>query len=535
MGILSLLIFLPLVAALLIMLLPMTMRQSYKYIALGFTLVQLLLSGWLYCNFDSTVGGINTIEGFQYVEQLPWIRMNLGSVGQLEIDYFLGIDGISLPLLLLSSFVMLMAIGASWNIDKSLKGYFGLMMLLNMAVMGIFCALDFFLFYIFYEVMLLPLYFLIGIWGGANREYAAIKFFIYTLFGSVFMLLVIVGLYFSVINPETGAHTFNMLHMMNPNNYVDGSFFAWVNNYNEIFGIPARIIGFAVLFIAFAIKVPIVPLHTWLPDAHVEAPTPISIILAGILLKIGGYGIIRVCVSIFPDVLAYSNYWIGLIGVISILYGAFNALAQRDLKRMIAYSSVSHMGFVLLGIASLTVEGISGGLFQMISHGFLSAALFFLVGVLYERVHDRNIYNFRGLATLMPKYTGFVAIAFFASLGLPGFSAFIGEAFVIIGTFNSASVGTGLPRWMAIAGSVGILLSAAYFLWTLQRMFFGKTRLKGGEEWATTLETDVNWRERIILFPTLALALLLGIMPSLFFDKLNNSVLNLVDMVSQYL
>lgn len=535
MGILSLLIFLPLVATILILALPTKLAQSYKYIALAFTVFQLLLSAWLYSNFDTAATGINSVDGFQYVEQLPWIRLDLGSLGQLEIDYFLGVDGISLPLLVLSAFVMLMGIGASWNIEKSPKGYFALLMVLNMAVFGIFCALDFFLFYVFYEVMLLPLYFLIGIWGGANREYAAIKFFIYTLFGSVFMLLVIVGLYFSVINPTTGAHTFNMLYMMNPNNYVDGSFFSWFNNYHEVFGIPARLIGFIILFIAFAIKVPIVPLHTWLPDAHVEAPTPVSIILAGILLKIGGYGIVRVCVSIFPDIVAYSNWWLGLIGVISILYGAFNALAQRDLKRMIAYSSVSHMGFVLLGIASLTVEGISGAMFQMISHGFLSAALFFLVGVLYDRVHDRNIYNFRGLATLMPKYTAFVAIAFFASLGLPGFSAFIGEAFVIIGTFNSESVGTGLPRWMAIAGSIGILLSAAYFLWTLQRMFFGQIRLKGGEEWATVLEGDVNTRERIILLPTLALALILGIMPSLFFDQLNSSVINLVSMVSQYL
>jgi len=530
MGLLSIFIFLPLLAALLILAMPASARGAYKHIALVFTVLQFLLAGWLYARFDPALPGIDSVDGFQFVEQLPWIRLKLGGIGRLEIDYFVGLDGISLPLVLLSAFVMLMGIGASWNMSKSPKGYFVLLMLLNTAVMGIFCALDFFLFYVFYEVMLLPLYFLIGIWGGERREYAAIKFFIYTLFGSVFMLLVIVGLYFSVTNPATGAHTFNMLHMMAPQNYADGSFFAYVANAHGVLGVPARLLGFVVLFVAFAIKVPIVPLHTWLPDAHVEAPTPVSIILAGILLKVGGYGIIRICYGIFPDAAAQTNWWLALVGVVSIVYGALNALAQKDLKRMIAYSSVSHMGFVLLGIATLTAEGVSGAVFQMVSHGFLSAALFFLTGVLYDRTHDRRIANFRGLATIMPKYTACVAIAFFASLGLPGFSAFIGEAFVIIGAFNAESLATGVPRWMAIAGSVGILLSAAYFLWTLQRMFFGETRLKGGDAWRDAL-SDLNLRERIVLYPALGLALLLGIMPAFVLANLNSAVLHLLAII----
>ena len=378
--------------------------------------------------------------------------------------------------------------------------------------------------------MLLPLYFLIGIWGGIRREYAAIKFFLYTLFGSVFMLLVIIGLYFSVINPATGNHTFNMILMMDPANYSDGSIFSVIAK-NNVFGISARLLAFIVLFIAFAIKVPIVPLHTWLPDAHVEAPTPVSIILAGLLLKVGGYGIIRVCYSIFPDAAMLSAWWIGLIGVISIIYGALNALAQTDLKRLIAYSSVSHMGFVLLGIASATTEGVSGAMLQMISHGGLSAMLFFLVGMIYERVQDREISNFRGLAEIMPQFTAFVIVAFFASLGLPGFSAFMAEAFTLIGAFTSEQVNGLIPRWMSVVASIGILLSAAYFLWTLQRMFFGQPRLKGGEDWLSKL-SDVNSREKLALIPLAVLALALGIFPSLLFDKMNASVLAFVQLIS---
>lgn len=514
MKLLSILIFIPLLGMLLVGVLPKVYASIYKYISAGIAFIQVCLATYLYANFQK-----NAV--FQFIEQQNWISLQIGSLGKLQIEYFVGMDGISAGLVLLSSIVMFIASISSFEIKNNLKGYFILFNLMNLAIMGVFLSLDFFLFYVFYELMLLPLYFLIGMWGGANREYASIKFFLYTLFGSVFMLLVMVGLYFSVNDPTTGNHTFNMLHMMNPSNYQADGFFSQTAN-ALIFGIPARFIAFIVLFIGFAIKVPMVPFHTWLPDAHVEAPTPISIVLAGILLKVGAYGIIRICYGIFPDAAIHYSYYVGLMGMISIIYGALNALSAKDLKRLIAYSSVSHMGFVLIGIASLTAEGMNGAIFQLFSHGILSSMLFFLVGVLYYRVHDRELASFRGLSLQMPKYTVFVVIAFFASLGLPGMSGFIGEAFSLFGAFLSETSNGMLPRWMAIVSTLGILLGAAYFLWALQRMFFGEKRFKL-TTWETEL-TDLTAREYIVLIPLAFGTIFLGIFPSYLFDWSNASV-----------
>lgn len=514
MKILSILIFIPLLGMLFVGILPKAYSSIYKYITTGIAIVQVSIASYLYIIFNK-----NSV--FQFVEQFNWISLQLGNLGKLQIEYFVGIDGISVALVLLTSIVMLIASISSFEIKNNLKGYFILFNLMNLAVMGVFLSLDFFLFYVFYELMLLPLYFLIGMWGGKNREYASIKFFLYTLFGSVFMLLVMVGLYFSVKDPITGAHTFNMLHMMNPSNYVSDGFFSHSAN-SILLGLPTRFVAFIVLFIGFAIKVPMVPFHTWLPDAHVEAPTPISIVLAGVLLKVGAYGIIRICYGIFPDAAIHYSYYVGLMGMISIIYGALNALSAKDLKRLIAYSSVSHMGFVLIGIASLTTEGMNGAIYQLFSHGILSSMLFFLVGILYFRVQNREIASYRGLSLQMPKYTVFVVIAFFASLGLPGMSGFIGEAFSLFGAFLSESTNGLLPRWMAIVSTLGILLGAGYFLWTLQRMFFGEKKFLH-DSWNIDL-TDLNFREYVVLVPLSMCTIVIGIFPSYLFNWSNASV-----------
>ena len=329
---------------------------------------------------------------------------------------------------------------------------------------------------------------------------------------------------------DVTVHTFNLIHMMDPANYIDGSVFSLSSDLS-LFGIPIRLWAFLSVFIGFAIKLPAVPVHTWLPDAHVEAPTPISVILAGILLKIGGYGFFRIAYSIFPEGAYTYGYWIALFGVVAIIYAGLTAMSQKDIKKLIAYSSVSHMGYVMLGIAALTAEAVNGAIFQMFSHGILSAALFLIAGVIYDRTHDRKIKNYSGLGAQMPHYTFVVVVIFFGSLGLPGLSGFVGEVLVFLGAFNSAEVNSILPRWMTIVATLGLLITAAYYLWTLQRMFLGKYWVRY-VEWESEM-VDLKVREWIMFAPLLVMAILFGIFPGLLLDPIAESVTSWIEFVSQ--
>jgi len=530
-GPLTLITFIPLIGILAILLIPKGNDEAaqnkstnyFRWITVGFTFIQLIMALAIYAGFDWTMPGVTDESTLQFVEKYRWIELTgLPIIGDLRIDYFMGIDGISAPMILLTAIVCFVATFASWSIKKAQKGYFIMYLLLDLGMMGLFCALDFFLFFVFWEIMLLPMYFLIGIWGGPRREYAAIKFFIYTFFGSVFILLVMIGLYLS-----TG--TFNLIELTNAEIFKSDSIFAGLNT-------TWRYLAFAGLFVGFAIKVPTFPFHTWLPDAHVEAPTPISVILAGVLLKMGVYGMLRICFPIFPDAFAEFQWWIALIGVVGIVYGGLCALGQhkvggRDLKKLIAYSSVSHMGYVVLGVAALNAQGISGGILQMFSHGLITSMLFLIVGVIYDRAHTRCMDDFGGLANKMPIYTAFMAVAFFAAIGLPGFSGFVAEVLCFIGAFNT------FPVLTIIAGS-GIVIGAAYMLWALQKVFFGKLNPKWEGPWDPTgkeyKHNDMNWREVVALAPLGVIILVVGIQPHLVLGMMTTSVNHLIALIEPF-
>ncbi|NUN08706.1 MAG: NADH-quinone oxidoreductase subunit M [Ignavibacteriaceae bacterium] len=515
---LTVITFLPIFGMFLVLFLPKNNDKLIKIFTLFITSAQVVLAALIWSMYDYSLGGVYSAESFQFVEKAEWIKISgIAWLGTIKVDYFVGIDGISAPMVLLTALICFIATLSSWNIPHSIKGYFAMFLLLDAGMMGVFVALDFFLFYIFWELMLLPMYFLIGIWGGPRKEYAAIKFFIYTLFGSIFILLAMIGLYLSVqeVMPDgSKVFTFNMLSMMDPNLYTQDGILSHLNPNNF------RLLAFLGLFVGFAIKIPMFPFHTWLPDAHVEAPTPISVILAGVLLKMGTYGILRINYPMFPEITHQLAWWIALFGMINIVYGALVAMAQKDFKKLIAYSSVSHMGFVMLGMAALNTAGISGAILQMFNHGTITAMLFLIVGVIYDRSHTRGLYDFGGLANQMPVYTGFVTVAFFAAIGLPGLSGFISEAFVFLGAFSVESI-----RIITIISTLGILLGAGYMLWTLQRVFLGELNPK----WSGL--KDLDFREYAMLVPLTLIIIILGIFPSIMLDFMNTSVNTMVDFL----
>ncbi len=466
----------------------------------------------------------------QLEQHFVWIRA-------FNIEYYVGVDGLSISMVLLSGLISFVATIASmpwWSGTKAAEmagmhddghddphhpkhfsirmvpGYMVMLLLLQTGMMGTFVALDMFLFYVFWEVMLLPMYFLIGIWGGPRKEYAAIKFFLYTLAGSVLMLLAIIGLYynsapFALVDGTATAHTFNLVELARQGQA--GQF----GRAGAILGFDFGKLAFVCLFIGFAIKIPMFPFHTWLPDAHVEAPTPISVILAGVLLKMGIYGILRFNYPILPEATEWAAGALAVFGVINIVYAAFVCLGQTDLKKLIAYSSVSHMGFSLLGMAAMTPAGISGAVLNLFTHGIISPMLFLIVGVIYDRAHHRDIGKFGGLAQELPEYSAMMGLAFFASLGLPGLAGFISEFMVFSGAFPVFTTYT-------IISAMSVIITAAYYLWAIHRMFLGKLNpaYKG--------YPDLNWRERLSLYPLGALAIVLGFYPQAILGVINTTL-----------
>jgi NADH-quinone oxidoreductase subunit M len=465
----------PLMGAVALLFVPKERVEALRWTAVFFAAATFGLSLVALARFDATASGM------QLVERAWWVK-------SLGIQYFMGVDGISLPIVVLSALLSLLAVIASWTITDRVRQYFVLLLLLEMGMIGVFCALDFVLFYVFWEVVLVPMYFLIGVWGGPRREYAAIKFFLYTLLGSVFMLVGMLALYFS-----EGAGTFDMLELTKLS--LPLGFQMWV---------------FAAFFLGFAVKVPIWPFHTWLPDAHVEAPTAVSVLLAGILLKMGSYGFMRVSWPMLPEAAKAWAPAIAVLAAISIVYGACVAMVQKDLKKLVAYSSVSHMGYIMLGIAAGTAVGMEGAVIQMFNHGTITGMLFLLVGLIYERAHTRQISELGGLSAQAPVLGGILAFASFASLGLPGLSGFVGELLVLLGAWTSP-----LSKAFPVIAALAIVITAGYLLWMLQRVVLGTVAPSLGGV------PDVNARELTTLVPLMVIIVVVGVYPVWLLDYIN--------------
>ncbi len=500
-NLLTILILLPVFGALAIaghaMFQPMRQEGHYKWIALGFSLVSFVISLLL------LGGGGTSANGFNFVHNVTWIE----SIGA---NYHVGIDGLSIWLVILTTFIMPIAIISSWHaVEKRHAAFYVFISLLESAMLGVFVSLDLLVFYLFFEASLVPMFFLIGIWGGENRIYAATKFFIYTALGSLLMLVGILALFY-FHSQQVGVGTFDYVTLLNS-----------LQTGKLIFSREVGILIFLSFALALSIKVPLFPLHTWLPDAHTEAPTAGSIILAAVLLKMGTYGLMRFCLTLFPEA-ARELAWVFIVlAVIGIIYGALVAMVQPDIKRLVAYSSVSHMGFVILGIFSFTEAGMQGALIQMLNHGVSTGALFLLVGVIYERRHTRAITEYGGIANVMPIYATFFVITAMSSIGLPFLNGFVGEFLIMLGMWNAPlSVFSYNFAWGAtmLAGT-GVIFAAIYLLWMIQRVFFGKITNPKNRHLH-----DLDWREIGLMIPLLFLMVYMGVYPKPFFARSQETV-----------
>jgi len=490
---LTTIVFLPVVGAILIAFIPGLSEGAIRRIAAVFTFVSMALAIFLFCIFDRSLAAAGVI---QFQEKLAWIT-------PLNAFYHLGADGLSLPLIVLTAFLGFMCVLLSWKIDLRVREYFAWLLLLETSILGVFSSLDLLLFFIFWEIEIIPMYFLISVWGSGRKEYSAIKYVVYTLFGSAFMLAGVLSLYFT-----TGS--LSMLDLAQKGLGMAQSI------------MPAAAIFF-LLIIGFAVKLPVVPLHTWLPDAHTDAPTAGSVMLAGALIKMGGYGMIRVCVSIFPGIAQIFAPLLVILAVISVLYGAAVTLRQTDLKRMIAYSSVSHMGYVLLGVFALGKLSLTGAALQMVSHGLLTGLLFAMAGLVMHNVHERDLRKLGGLARQMPVIAVVFSIAGLGSLGLPTTSGFAAEFIVFVGSFSSTVV-SGIQVY-TILTVIGVVLAAGYILWMLQRVFYSEVQEKfNGVK-------DADNLEKVYMFAFVALIMLIGIYPAILTDVIKLGIVPVMNIL----
>ena len=482
-NILSVMTFLPILGVLLLLFIPKESKGTLRGVAMLTTIATFVVS-------LPILTGFQTIADYQFVENVPWI-----AAGPFAMRYNIGIDGISLWLVILTTFIMPIAVLSTYTaVEEKVKEYMICLLLLETGMLGAFISLDLFLFYIFWEVMLIPMYFMIGIWGGKNRIYAAVKFFVYTMVGSLLMLIALIYLYF--LGTKAGITDFSLLHFFDLK--VDPATQTWL---------------FLAFAFAFAIKVPMFPLHTWLPDAHTEAPTAGSVILAAILLKMGTYGYVRFAMPLFPEATHQFTPLIATLAVIGIIYAALVAMVQEDVKKLVAYSSVAHLGFVMLGVFALNEQGVTGGMLQMLIHGVSTGALFLIVGFIYERRHTRLITDFGGLSKQMPIFAVIFMIVTLSSVGLPGTNGFVGEFLILVGAFESSL------RWWAVIASSGVIFAAVYMLWMFQRVMFGELDNPKNQ----VLE-DLNLREIAIMVPLIVLIFVMGVYPNPFIEKMTPSV-----------